>query len=67
MYGDRVKEIRKNMGWSLRKLAAESGINPSVVSRVESGKQLHTSARTLQRIAKGLGVPVSDLMTEPAP
>jgi len=55
------------MGWSLRKLAAESGINPSVVSRVESGKQLHTSARTLQRIAKGLGVPVSDLMTEPAP
>lgn len=47
---------------SQRELSAGSGIDATEISRLEKGKTNPTH-ETLQRLAKGLGVPCSQIFT----
>lgn len=57
---DRVREYRSERRLSSADLAARSGISKAMMSRIESATT-SASLTTLQRLADGLGVPVTAL------
>ena len=60
--GKAVRFLRETKGLSQRELEAGSGIDATEISRLEKGKSNPTH-ETLQRLAKGLGVPCSQIFT----
>jgi transcriptional regulator with XRE-family HTH domain len=67
--GERLMELRKKRGLSMRDLAERSGTSTSLISQVETGKTNPTVAK-LQNLATALGVPVNyffDPHDEPPP
>lgn len=50
-----IAKIRKNKGWSMYKLALNSGISNSVLMRVEKGER-EPKINTLLRIIDGLAM-----------
>lgn len=59
----RVKEICKQKGMTQKELATLAGITSVGLSKSLSG---NTTLATLEKIAAALGVPVSELLEEPA-
>lgn len=58
--GEVLKQIRENLGLSLRTLAARAKFSASFLSQLENG-QVSPSIASLERIAGELGVTVADL------
>lgn len=62
--GERIKEVRKDKGISVRYLSALSGISRSTISRWENN-HLNPSEDKLKEIIKALGLTVSQFWKEP--
>jgi transcriptional regulator with XRE-family HTH domain len=62
-FGAKLKELRLKKGLTLEQLAFEADIELSQVHRVEKGK-INPTLTTLIAIAKGLGVKLSELLSE---
>ena len=60
--GDYMREKRKERDWSQRDLAAASGISNAEISRLEAGKRKEPSIVVLEKIAKALNTPMSEVM-----
>lgn len=61
--GQRIKERREELGWSLSKLAAQANVSKGYLWSLEKGEtDARPSGRTLYRIAEALGVTMSDLL-----
>jgi transcriptional regulator with XRE-family HTH domain len=61
--GQRIKRLRLARGWTQPDLARKAGLRSSGhVSLLESGGRRDPSASTLKRVAKALGVPVTELL-----
>jgi transcriptional regulator with XRE-family HTH domain len=58
-FGSRLSELRQARGWSQVKLAQESGLDPSTVSRFEAGSRA-PERDTVLKIADALVLPVVD-------
>lgn len=58
--GTRLKELRLNAGFSLRELARQADVSPSLVSQIENGKS-RPSVSTLYSFAQLLNVSVDEL------
>jgi transcriptional regulator with XRE-family HTH domain len=58
--GARLKELRQLAGMSLRELARQADVSPSLVSQIENGKS-RPSVSTLYTFARLLNVPVDEL------
>jgi transcriptional regulator with XRE-family HTH domain len=58
--GPRLKELRQQAGLSLRELARQADVSPSLVSQIENGKS-RPSVSTLYSFARLLNVPVDEL------
>ncbi len=56
--GKRLREIRLEKGWTIRKLAKESGLAVNTLSLIENQKS-SPSVSTLEQIAMALQIPVS--------
>lgn len=56
----RIKALRKEQGLTQEQLAQRSGLPQSHISKLENGKH-SPSALTLEKIARALGVPGSEL------
>jgi DNA-binding XRE family transcriptional regulator len=56
---DCVRRIRKELGWSQERTAAEAGIDRVTLVHIERGKSSPT-VETLQKVAGALGVEVAD-------
>ncbi|HUT88731.1 MAG TPA: helix-turn-helix transcriptional regulator [Thermoguttaceae bacterium] len=59
--GDRIRTARKKAGLSQMEVWTQIGIYPSMLSRIESGKQEPTLS-TLRRLAELLGVDLGALL-----
>lgn len=59
---DRIRQMRKDQGMTLRQFSQKSGASFSNLSKVETGK-LSPTYDTIQKIAVGLGVSVSKLLS----
>src|SRR3954451_16074669 len=64
--GARLKELRKHAGLSLRELARQAEVSPSLVSQIENGKA-RPSVATLYTCARLLNVSVDELFDADAP
>ena len=58
---NRIREIRKARGWTQARFAAETGITPQRVGRVEN-PEASPRIDTLRRIARALNVSIDDLV-----
>src|SRR3954447_1330124 len=58
--GRRLKEVRVRAGLTLRELARQADVSPSLISQIENGKS-RPSVSTLYTLARLLNVPVNEL------
>jgi transcriptional regulator with XRE-family HTH domain len=56
--GNRLRELRRHQGLSLRALAEKSGLSANTLSLIENGKT-SPSVATLQQIALALNIPIT--------
>ncbi len=56
----RIREIRAEKGWTVRRLAEESGVDKNTISEAERGKR-NPNPITMHKLAKALEVEVRDL------
>jgi transcriptional regulator with XRE-family HTH domain len=61
----RLRSLREERGFTLKSLAAKSGVDWSTILDLETGNRLTTSALA-QRIATALGVPYVELRADPS-
>ena len=59
--GKRIRELRKEKGWSQTAFASMCGIDPSYVSRIENG-EMNLRCSVLQTIANTLEISVFSLL-----
>ena len=59
--GNRIRECRKERGFSQEILAEKSGVSTNTISRIEGG-QMAMSVGILQKIVKTLGVDANTLL-----
>lgn len=60
-FGEKVRKLRKERGISQEELAGRAGLHRTYVSSVERGER-NVSLETIDKLARGLGFPMSDLM-----
>ena len=60
---DKIREIRKNKGFTLVQLGKETGLSKGLLSRIENN-QVSPFIATLSKIARGLEVPISIFFEE---
>ncbi len=59
--GGRVRQLREGKGWTQEGLADRAGLDRSYIAGIEAGLR-NPSIKALARIAKGLGVPVAEVV-----
>ncbi len=64
--GKRIRELREERGLTQREVARRAGLTPSGVGFIEHGQTRKPSVETVMAIARALGVPVEELLEEPA-
>jgi len=57
----KLKELRKQRGWTQPVLAKRAGLSAGYIARVETGRH-DPKLSTLVKLAKALGVPVTELL-----
>jgi transcriptional regulator with XRE-family HTH domain len=57
----KLKELRKQRGWTQPVLAKRAGLSAGYIARVETGRH-DPKLSTLVKLAKALGVPVAALL-----
>jgi len=60
MLGERIQELRKEMGLSQEKFALRINMDRTYFASVEAGKR-NIAIQNIQKIAEGLGVSLSEL------
>ncbi|GIH21722.1 MerR family transcriptional regulator [Acrocarpospora phusangensis] len=65
MIGDRLHELRTERGMSLRALAEQAGVSPTLLSQIERGVT-EPSLSTLRRLAGVFGASIASLFEDPA-
>lgn len=63
--GNRVRFLRKSLGFSLKEVSERVGCTPSYLSMLETGK-LDPSASRLKKIADALGTTIVRLLSDPS-
>ena len=61
--GERVRTLRKQLGYTLEEVGEKAGFSGAQIYLVEKGR-INTPVETLARIAQALGVPVRALFCE---
>ena len=61
----RVRGERNRLGLTQGELGVVTGLGKDTISRIENGRQTNPRLSTLQKLAKGLCLKISDLIIEP--
>lgn len=61
--GKRIKQLRRSMGWSQDRLAAEAHVHRNYLGGVERGER-NPTVTSIARIAKALEVPIAALFDD---
>ena len=62
--GRRVRELRKERGWTLERAATEAGLARSTLSKIEND-QMSPTFELMKKLAVGLGIDVPQLFIPP--
>ena len=58
-----IQQLRESKGMTQRDLAAKANVTQGYVAQLEMGVKKNPSLEILKRIAKALGVPVTELLS----
>ena len=61
VFGQRLRAVRKERGWTLRFLAGKAGVHWTYLGQVERGER-NVSLLTILRLAKALGIDAGVLL-----
>ncbi len=61
VYLSGLKDVRQRKGYSLQELAAETGLDHSMISKLENERR-GAQGRTLRKLADALGVTTEELV-----
>lgn len=59
--GYKIREVRESLNMTQDELAKKSGVSRGTIAALESNHAGATTTKTLSKIAKALGVPISDI------
>jgi len=59
-FGKRVRELRRQRGWSQEEFADKAGLHRTYIGSVERGEQ-NVSIDNIEKLAKTLGVSIDNL------
>jgi transcriptional regulator with XRE-family HTH domain len=62
MLAKRVKEYRKQKGWTQQKLAEKTGLSFNTITKIEQGIGDSPTLKTLLKLANALGVGLDELV-----
>lgn len=62
--GERVRRLRESLGWNQAELAYHAGVDPSYIWKLEAGQVPRPGGLTLAKVARGLRVPLRQLVEE---
>ncbi len=57
-----IKALRQEKGLSQKALADQVGVTDAYITMLEGGKRKNPSLEILKKLAKALGVPVTELL-----
>jgi transcriptional regulator with XRE-family HTH domain len=60
-FGNKIRKLRKQKGFSQEELAFQSGLHRTYISDIERGFR-NVSLKNIEKIAKALGVNAKDLL-----
>jgi len=60
-FGDRIRELRKEAGWSQEELADEAELDRTYVGGIERGER-NLALRNILKIAQTFGLTMSELL-----
>ena len=63
--GERVRALRRGLGWTLEEAAVRAGLARSTLSKIENG-QMSPTYDALKKLANGLAISVPQLFTPPS-
>lgn len=66
MYGDKIRELRESKGIGINELSRLSGVSAGYISSLERGEKKNPSSKTLEKLAKALGIYIEGLMGIPS-
>lgn len=58
---ENIRKLRQKKGMSQDRLSKEADLALNTIVKIETGENPNPTLETLEKIAKALGVPVSDL------
>ncbi|MDP8229859.1 MAG: helix-turn-helix transcriptional regulator [Candidatus Gorgyraea atricola] len=62
MLSKRLKELRKEKGWSQQKLAEKTGLSFNAITKIEQGLAKHPTLKTLVKIADVFRISLDELV-----
>ena len=62
--GKRIRELRKNLGWSQEKLGEKADLHPTYIGGIERGER-NVSLDNLVKIAAAFGITTGELLEFP--
>jgi XRE family transcriptional regulator of biofilm formation len=57
-----IKTLREQRGWSQAELARKAEVTDAYIAQLETGVRSNPSLEVLKRLARALGVPVTELL-----
>ena len=64
LLGETIRKLRAAKGWSSGELAQKSGVSRAYLWQLEIGGKEHPTVQILEKLAKALGVPVTEFIEE---
>ena len=62
MLSKRLKELRKQKGWSQQKLAEKTDLSFNTVTKIEQGLAKHPTLKTLLKLSDVFGISLDELV-----
>jgi len=63
LFGQNVKKVREQKGWSQDRLSEETGLHRTYISGIERGVR-NPTIKIVQQLATALGVEIQDLFID---
>jgi len=67
LFGQRVKKLREQRGWTQQELAGRAGLTNDTISNYERGRRTDPPVSVVWAVASAFGVSVEELLAEPEP
>ena len=65
MDGQKLRELRKSSGKTLRQISYESGVTEATILSIETGQQQNSRMQTLLAICSAIDCSITDIIGKP--